>query len=282
MGTFKRSYGTNQQPTINNNQERMENTMTIQNTFAIGTFKFDDRKNTIKADNKEFAMPRNIIDTDKFASQFRVLYWDAEYATLVEKYNNLLNQYNKLVEQFKKGEYKGTVDQFETDKQELIDAMTHNQLVSDRYKELIGKSSENVTKCHRFVKACVYAVNPNMRKRDGKPVYFGNNGLGTVSVIGDIADGTKSIRDGKKELVSYLETQLFIDGTDSFVKGANIRLTDEQIQELVNAYKGVLDQWSKKGINLKRTTKAELNAQLILKCLKKTFKFKESANSYYC
>ena len=253
-------------------------------TLTIGTFKYNQKKNAIISDSKQYAIPRNIIDVDQYSGQFRVLYWDAEHTALVDKVNALNDQLSALVDKYTNGKYKGTNDQYNEECADIHESISIATMLANKYGELITKSDYNVTTCHRFVKACVYTVNANMRKKNGKPVYFGANGQGACSVIGDIANGRKSVRDGKKELVTYLESELFGDGTDTFVKGATIRLTDEQINELVDAYKGILDKWGKKDISKVRTLKGELNQQLILKCLKKTFKFASTstAESYYC
>ena len=251
-------------------------------TLSIGTFKFNVKKSIIVSDSKQYAIPRNIIDVDTYSGQFRILYWDAEHTALVDKVSALKDQLSDLHTKYKDGKYKGTNDQYNEDCTEIEESIAIATMLANKYGELITKSEYNVTTCHRFVKACVYTVNANMRKKNGKPVYFGANGQGACSVIGDIANGRKSVRDGKKELVTYLESELFGDGTDSFVKGASIRLTDEQINELVDAYKGIIDKWGKKDISKVRTLKAELNQQLILKCLKKTFKFASTTDSYYC
>ena len=253
-------------------------------TLSIGTFKYNQKKDAIVSDSKQYAIPRNIIDIDAFSGQFRILYWDAELTALQDKVNALQDKLADLRNKYKDNKYKGTKEQYNEECDDISKDITVTQTLANKYADLITKSSYNVTTCHRFVKACVYTVNANMRKKNGKPVYFGANGQGACSVIGDIANGRKSVRDGKKELVTYLESELFGDGTDSFVKGATIRLTDEQINELVDAYKGILDKWGKKDIDKVRTLKGELNQQIILKCLKKTFKFANAntADSYYC
>ena len=251
-------------------------------TLKIGTFKYNLKKGAIVSDSKQYAIPRNIIDVEQFSGQFRILYWDAEFTALTAKIDNLNEQLNALAEKFNEGKYKGTHDEYREEYNGIMEDINIATALANKYGELITKSEYNVSACHRFVKACVYTVNANMRKKNGKPVYFGANGQGACSVIGDIANGRKSVRDGKKELVTYLESELFGDGTDTFVKGATIRLTDEQVNELVDAYKGILDKWGKKDIGKVRTLKAELNQQLILKCLKKTFKFATTADSYYC
>ena len=251
-------------------------------TLKIGTFKYNQKKDAIVSDSKQYAIPRNIIDVEQFSGQFRILYWDAEFTALTAKIDSLNVKLNDLAEKFGEGKYKGSSEQYREEHNGIVEDINIATALANKYGELITKSEYNVTACHRFVKACVYTVNANMRKKDGKPVYFGANGQGACSVIGDIANGRKSVRDGKKELVTYLESELFGDGTDTFVKGASIRLTDEQINELVDAYKGILDKWGKKDISKVRTLKGELNQQLILKCLKKTFKFASNADSYYC
>ena len=251
-------------------------------TLSIGTFKYNQKKGAIVSDSKQYAIPRNIIDVEQFSGQFRILYWDAEFTALTAKIDALNEQLNTLAETFTDGKYKGTHDEYSEEYDGIIEDINIATALANKYGELITKSEYNVTACHRFVKACVYTVNANMRKKNGKPVYFGANGQGACSVIGDIANGRKSVRDGKKELVTYLESELFGDGTDTFVKGATIRLTDEQVNELIDAYKGILDKWGKKDISKVRTLKGELNQQLILKCLKKTFKFASTAESYYC
>ena len=58
-------------------------------TLSIGTFKYNQKKNAIVSDSKQYAIPRNIIDVDQYSGQFRILYWDAEHTALVDKVDAL-------------------------------------------------------------------------------------------------------------------------------------------------------------------------------------------------
>lgn len=124
------------------------------------------------------------------------------------------------------------------------------------------------------IQLLAYAVDNAMHKSylNGKPVMnMPHGGTELLAAFRDYKDGRCKFGDLKKECVSFAEQ---VNGIP-FLKDRTIKLNDDDVTELYNMYVGIgqVQRWNKKGISGRCVTKTALLQQVILKALKKSFKF---------
>lgn len=158
-----------------------------------------------------------------------------------------------------------------------------NEKVLNRLLDAIDECDNNTTTWtpsntdeYRGVQLLAYSIDNAMHRsyRNNKPV--SNMPEGGMEVL-------EAFRDYKNKRVSFgnLKNTVieFAEGLNNipFLKDRTIKLNDADITELVNMYLGIgqVEKWKEHDISGRRITKCALLQQIILKALKKSFKFAE-------
>lgn len=159
-----------------------------------------------------------------------------------------------------------------------------NETVISRLNEAIQTCNDNKPAWspanddeYHGVQLLAYAIDNSMTK-----TYLNNKVVMNMPVnadkvlvaFRDYKDGRCKFNDLKKQVIEFAEGLNNVP----FLKDRTIKFNDTDITELYNMYTGIgqIERWNKKGISGRRVTKTALIQQIILKALKKTFKFEET------
>lgn len=145
-----------------------------------------------------------------------------------------------------------------------------NRYVSDLKWEL-------PTSISRISEAIAYSYQPNIDitvslEHDRMP--SGSDEI--LDLFADVKRGKATKAELKKAIIAYAETLFHASEQEpdySVFKNFACRITDEQVNELYSLFKGIEDKWNKKDISYKRMTGTKLISQVLLKVLKRSFKF---------
>lgn len=213
---------------------------------------YDTDKNTIKLTEKTFAYPTNVT-LDCAALQ-------AALQNVVSAHRSYLYRYASSIEAGKKEPNAATLKRLE----DAIEQCDYNTPVYE---------TANDDEFHG-IQLLAYAVDNAMHKSylNNKPVMnMPHGGANLLTAFRDYKDGRCKFSDLKKECISFVEQVNNIP----FLKDRTIKLNDDDVMELYNMYVGIgqVERWNKKGISGRCITKTALIQQVILKALKKSFKF---------
>lgn len=213
---------------------------------------YDTDKGTIKISEKTFAYPTNVT-IDCAALQ-------AALQNIVSSHRAYLYITANSIEAGKKEPNTATLKRLD----DAIALCEHN---TPAYE-----AADNDE--YHGIQLLAYAVDNAMHKSylNGKPVMnMPHGGTDLLTAFRDYKDGRCKFSDLKKECISFVEQ---VNGIP-FLKDRTIKLNDDDVKELYNMYVGIgqVERWNKKGISGRCVTKTALIQQVILKALKKSFKF---------
>lgn len=213
---------------------------------------YDTDKGTIKLTEKTFAYPTNVtINCPALQTALQ---------NVISEHRSYLYTCTRSIEAGKKEPNTTTIERFD----DAIALCEHN---TPAYEA--ANDDE-----YRGMQLLAYAVDNSMHRSylNGKPVMnMPHGGADLLTAFRDYKDGRCKFGDLKKECISFVEQ---VNGIP-FLKNRTIKLNDDDVTELYNMYIGIgqVQRWNKKGINGRCVTKTALLQQVILKALKKSFKF---------